>query len=333
MPKYSAILALILLAVPITIANPSASVLIDLIRSGHLEEARHQLQQYSDGLSDKNPLLYAQALIESDGNKSFQLLSTAAGAEVSPEFQHEERYLMALYLMTANKNSDLLSILQESSKKLDGRYRPDMLRLEGWAYSNLNSESKAERLWTLVAKENPNGDLGLWGKLDLARLLYRSKKYDAAQKLCQKLAKSKSNEIAYQALYMLSCFCLEQNQIEDAISYYNLLRDGYPESIGLDDLDDRFGRIEKTTDDQTAEKITGTIYSVQVGVFSIQENAAKMAARMKKYGESVNINQKTISDKKYYVVYVGRFLSTERAVLFRARLESAEKESFQVVAR
>ena len=87
------------------------------------------------------------------------------------------------------------------------------------------------------------------------------------------------------------------------------------------------------SNDQVAERITGTTYSVQVGVFSVGDNARNFAGRLKKYGEPVEINEKMISGKKYYVVYAGRFLSSEKAMAFKTRLESSEKEAFQVIAR
>lgn len=79
--------------------------------------------------------------------------------------------------------------------------------------------------------------------------------------------------------------------------------------------------------------MTGTVYSVQVGVFSVKDNAKKLAGRLKQYGEPTEISDRVISGKKYYVVYVGRFLSSEEAMVFKARLELSENEAFQVVAR
>ena len=54
---------------------------------------------------------------------------------------------------------------------------------------------------------------------------------------------------------------------------------------------------------------------------------------MKKYGKRVEIKEKKISEKNYFVVYVGRFKSTDDAIAFKTILEKSENEAFQVVAR
>jgi septal ring-binding cell division protein DamX len=58
-----------------------------------------------------------------------------------------------------------------------------------------------------------------------------------------------------------------------------------------------------------------------------------MADRMKEYGEKVEIKEKTISGKDYYVVYVGRFKTTQQALALKTRLEASANEAYQVVAR
>jgi len=132
---------------------------------------------------------------------------------------------------------------------------------------------------------------------------------------------------------MLSYYAIEQNRIDDAILYYNLLKEGYPNAVGLVDLVDKFTGIERKNKSQTAETITGTFYSVQVGVFSVRDNARALSKSMKKYGKKVEVREKRISDKDYFVVYVGRFRSTDEAIAFKTILEKSENEAFQVVAR
>ena len=96
---------------------------------------------------------------------------------------------------------------------------------------------------------------------------------------------------------------------------------------------DKFTGIESKNKNQTAEEITGTFYSVQVGVFSVRDNAKTLSRSMKKYGKKVEVKEKKISEKNYFVVYVGRFKSTDDAIAFKTILEKSENEAFQVVAR
>ena len=50
--------------------------------------------------------------------------------------------------------------------------------------------------------------------------------------------------------------------------------------------------------DNTAEKLTGTFYSVKVGVFSSPENARRHAETFKQHNQPVDIVSKDISGKK-----------------------------------
>ena len=65
----------------------------------------------------------------------------------------------------------------------------------------------------------------------------------------------------------------------------------------------------------------------------MRDNARDMKKRMEKYDQQIEIKDKTISNKSYYVVYVGKFTSSDEAIAFKTRLESQENEAFQVVAR
>jgi cell division protein FtsN len=93
------------------------------------------------------------------------------------------------------------------------------------------------------------------------------------------------------------------------------------------------GLASDTYRDNTAEKLTGTYYVVQVGVFSEKKNAQRQADIFKQYNQKVEIGSKTISNTKYNVVYVGRFYSYDAADKFKRKLESDRNEVFQVVAR
>jgi len=142
--------------------------------------------------------------------------------------------------------------------------------------------------------------------------MQQQKKYTEGKKALKSLIKSPYDNITVTALYLLSSSAAEQKKNDDALFYFNLLKEEFPEAVGLDDLTDRLSQFETSSVDQSAEKITGTTYAVQVGVFSVRDNALMMAENMKKYNKSVDINEKVISGRKYFVVWVGKFLSSSR---------------------
>jgi hypothetical protein len=125
-----------------------------------------------------------------------------------------------------------------------------------------------------------------------------------------------------------------RNRADDAIFYYNILREGYPDAVGLDELMTGLGEISaRATSDSKAEKLTGTYYSIKVGVFSKRGNARRQADIFKAYDKKIDIKTRKISGKDYRVVYVGRFQNYDAAVRFKLQLEANHHEVFQVVTR
>ncbi|MEW5924253.1 MAG: SPOR domain-containing protein [Candidatus Zixiibacteriota bacterium] len=324
---------LILFLWPVFCISPSADV-IDLIKQGKLDEARREVAAASTATRRDGTILYYQALLEQDGAKSFQFLEAAFKAEIDPRFMEDDLYLMALYYMADGNMSRVASTAEAYLQSWEsGRFRSEMQRLAAAAYARLDREESAKTMLNRLIKENDGKQQGYAGKLDQAYMAYRKKNYVEAQNICRKLRQTEFDDIAAPSLYMLSFYAIEQKRIDDAILYYNILREGFPHAVGRDDLIDRFGNFENVGNDRRAEEMTGTVYSVQVGVFSQRENAKNLAERMKQYGEKVEISDKIISEKKYYVVYVGRFGSSQEALSFKSRLELSENEAFQVVAR
>jgi len=305
-----------------------------LIRQGKIDEARSEIEAQTTAATRDGTLLFYQAMLESEGVKSFQFLEAAFKAEISPQYLEENIFLMAQYYQAAGNWGKVTSTAEAYLQHWElGRYRNEALRMASIAFEILGEMDKAEYYRNKLINENKKGRFEYIGELDRAFSLYGKKDYLAAQKICRNLRNSDYAEAAAPALYMLSHYSIIQKRIDDAILYYNILREGYPHAIGLDDLIDRFSQFEKKSDNNSAEKMTGTVYSVQVGVFSVKENAKDMAERMKQYGREVEIKDKIISDKKYRVVYVGRFVSSEEAMAFKSRLEQSENEVYQVVAR
>jgi len=311
-----------------------AEEIIDLIKRGKIDEARQEIGEASTAARRDGTLLYYEALLETDGARSFEFLQAAFKAEMSPRFLEDNIYLMSLYYFAEGDYSKVVSTAETYLQHWEaGRFRTEMQRLAALAFSLTGDKKKADSYGASMIKENEGRLDGFYGKLDKAYRLYQNRDYISAQNICRRLRQVEYDDIAAAALYMLSYYAIEQKRIDDAILYYNILREGFPHAIGRDDLIDRFSRFESKGDDRRAEEMTGTVYSIQIGVFSIKDNAKRLADRMKQYGEKVEIKDKIISEKKYYVVYVGRFKSSQDAMAFKSRLELSEKEAFQVIAR
>ncbi len=311
-----------------------AEDILDKIEHGKIDEARDEIGQSSSAAIRNGNLLFYQALLEPNGETSQQFLDASMKAGLNPEYLERNVYLSAQqYLAEENYEKAIATARGYLQRWENGRYRPQILRLAWFAFDREKQRDNATRLNSNLMRENRGELYGYLAEIDKAYTLYRDKDYVEAQNICRRMTNSDYPEAAATAMYLLSKYAIEQNRIDDAILYYNLLKERFDNAVGLADLIDRFANLDNLTGDASAEKITGSSYSIQVGVFSEKDNAEDYAKHMKQYGEKVEIDDKRISGKKYYVVYVGKFLNTAEALSFKTRLEAAENEAFQIIAR
>jgi len=327
------IFALIIIIFTFLSATVSAGIL-DLIEEGRLDEARRLMDNEASATLRNGNNLYFQAMLESEGEKSKQFLEAAFKAEMSPEYLEDNIRRMTYFYLASNDYEKTVSNAQAYLQFWeDGRHRSEMQRLYAYALYMRDDSDEGGKIRRNLIRENENGPVGEIGRLDQASEFYRQKEFIKAQNICRSLAGSKYDYVVPPSLFMLSYYSLEQKRIDDAILYYNILKEGYPDAVGLSDLIDRFSDLKTSPTNHDAEEITGTVYSVKAGVFSIKKNANNLKDRLKQYGEKVEVKKKRISDKNYYVVYVGRFVSSQEAMSFKVRLETHENEVYQVVAR
>ena len=112
----------------------------------------------------------------------------------------------------------------------------------------------------------------------------------AARKLLRELSREDGGPGVPTALYLLAEDAIETRKTDDAVFFYNLLREGYPSAVGLGALIEAMtGMSTPDAANTQAEEITGTYYSVKVGVFSVEENAKKLAEEFRQYGKPVDV--------------------------------------------
>lgn len=320
----------------LTLAAPTAAESIySMIRSGKLQEATDSLSSSSTAsLRDGNRLFYF-SLLESDGAKSAQLMEASLQASVAPIFREEIYYRLAQYYFARGDIERLARNVRDyRSRWENGRYISEMLRFSVFIDQSSGAFEAAVRQVDRYLLMFSEGDASQLGVIDKARVMMNFNKRIGSDKLLRKLAREKQGVGVPQALYLLGLESVRAKRTDDAVFYYNLLREGYPSAVGLDALIDKMMDVSTSASaDDAAARLTGTFYSVQVGVFSEKKNADKQAEVFKAYDRKVEIKTKTISNVKYRVVYVGRFQSYEDAVSFKKRLESNHDEVYQVVAR
>ncbi|MFZ5981847.1 MAG: SPOR domain-containing protein [Candidatus Zixiibacteriota bacterium] len=327
---------LVLVIIFLSLAVPAfADNVYSLIMEGRLKEAADSLSRLATAASRDGDVLFFQSLIEPDAHKAADLMKAALRASVAAIYQEEIYYHLACYHFVNGSSDSLTEIVNNYFTRWEsGRYRKDFLRFSvmiDQMNGRYDAALKQADRYLMETLDNTDCQEGL---VDKARVLKANDKHIGAQKVLKELSREKKGPGAPQALYLLTEDAIARKNTDDAVFYYNIFREAYPSAVGLDALIEKIGGISsRGSESNAAEKITGTFYSVKLGVFSEKDNARSMAKRFDKYDHKTDIQTKTISGVKYQVVYIGRFSSYDEASRFKAQLEAATGEVFQVVAR
>ena len=312
-----------------------AAGIYDLIADGRIREATDSLARYTTASTRDGNILFLQGLIEPNAIKSSQLMEAALKADLKLEHREEALFRLAQYYFVSGDFLAMARVVNEYRTRWEaGRFDREMSRLSIVADEKSRQFDRALDQVDRYLVRNPGGDANQWGEIDKARIMMLGSKRIGAVKMLRSLSRQSRGPGVSQALYLLATDALANKRYDDAVFFYNLLREAYPSSVGLDALVERLGDISTPAgNDNTAEKLTGTYYSVKVGVFSEKDNAKRQRDIFKTYGKSIDIESKTISGKSYHVVYVGEFTSYDTAVTFKEMLETNHSEVYQVVAR
>jgi len=326
---------ILLLICLLSISPVSAKSIYEMITKGNLEQAHDSLSKLSTASIRNGNILFYQSLLEPDADKAVHLMEASLDASVDFKYREDIYYRLAQYYLMKSNYSKLQRIITDYKSNWEkGKYADQMLRYSVLIDQHSKKYETALRQVDRYLLNYTDKERQQWGTIDKARIMNYNNKNVGSDRLLRTLSRSHSGEGVPQALYLLTLRAVEKKNIDDAVFYYNLFREGYPSAVGFDALVDKL--LDLTSNeksDSEADRLTGTFYSIQVGVFSDKGNAKRQANHFKKYDHKVEIKDKTISGVKYNVVYVGRFNSYDKASDLKLQLEAENHEAFQVVAR
>lgn len=338
------------LAIVLTTGLVQAESIYGLISKGEIERVEDSLSKLpSSALRDGNMLFYA-SLIETDAEKSADLMRAALRSSVSPIHREEIYNLLAEYYYLKGDFAELREILLDYLTLWEsGRHRRHMMRLATLVDERTDAIDAATRQAERYLMHYPEDDEAQWGLIDKARLMAASGEKVKADEILRRLSRNADGPGVPMALTLLAQQAIGAGQGENALFYYNLLRDGYPAAVGLDALTEQLSGLpadrssamqpdgseppEQSSPDETEQPSSGLVYSVRVGVFSVPDNARRQADKFAHYGRSVDVVNRTISGSSYRVVLVGQFPDYHSAAAFKHKLEQEHNEVYLVVTR
>lgn len=330
------IICILVLGIASAVTAQADDLIYRLIQRGEFDQAREELSRVSTaGLRDGTNLFY-QALLEPNGARAADLMEVALNSGVDKEYRELIHLRLAQYYHLTQNWERLERIIVNYRTKFEyGRYREEMMRFSTLLDERGGVSEAALRQADRYLLEYGSGEAEQWGAIDKARVLLNDDKGIGAERMLRGLSREKSGPGVPQALYLLAMDAVKSKRADDAVFYYNVLREAYPGAVGLETLVDRLASMAEGVERRTgeAEEITGTYYAIQVGVFSEADNARRQAERFKKSGWKTEVADKAISNVTYRAVYVGNFSTYEEAAAAKVNLERELNETYQVVAR
>lgn len=182
------------------------------------------------------------------------------------------------------------------------------------------AEAEARFDWLSRNAEQPWKGFGLYGQAHAA--LYRGDTVEAIR-LFRQTSRLARHEASAPAMLYLGSLYQARGESSESFRFLALYREAYPEGM--------LPVVEETPGADPAEAEAAFVYAVQVGVFGERSNAEAQAAKFRALQYTVTLKPKTIGDKRYTSVWVGRFASREKAQNVRLELERKFDETYRVV--
>ena len=298
---------------------------------GDIQTAEENLARLPEGALADGDRLFLQALLEKRGIKARQMMDSAIAAGLDERYRPEAT-LRLLQLAEAFDDSTAVVTLSDQFIRRwpDDSMAPQVLAAVAEVLPDGGRRQK-QFLDRLIA-DYGDSYFGGCARLAEADQAFRAGQFREAATLCRAVNDSGDDDLAPAALILLARIALKDNEAEQALLNYNILREGFEHAIGQAELTEALRQIsDRKSTVEEDEKLSGITYAVQVGVFSVKENANRMADRMKAYGYPVTVSKLVISGKPYLVVRAGRFATEQAANLAKRKLEQGENELFKVV--
>jgi len=300
---------------------------------GDFKSAREELKKYLDS----NPLdfeaLYYAGKLENQTEKSVQYFKKIW--EGSSKVKKEESALeLCLYYRTEGLNDSLLELCSEFKRTFpQSPLTPQLLWLEGQAFLFSGKIEQSIKGFKNIVELYPFSPWAAWAQLEMGEVYFSQGNYNKSlkeyNKVVDKYAETEAFPLALSGIYR----AFENSGEKDkAILYLNLYKEKYPEGIDLAGQV-LFEEIAIEKDPGKAEKLTGTKYAVQIGVFANKENADRKMKKLRTRGYDVEQSYRIIKDKRYYVIRVGSLDSIPEAQRLREELEREEGEVYRIVIK
>ena len=307
-----------------------------LYQAGELDKTKSILLNQLEE-NEKDPeILFHLAMLEKKGELSREYLEDVITLFPAWENSEGAGLLICKYEFSKGLHLTAVDLAGRLHKEFPlSQMLPEILWISGCAFLAANQPDSALLWFDKIGELFPASGWAAWAGLCRGDCLFAGKKYDSAVVEYRKVLDEygDSEVFAFALSGLIGCFTQLEDS-ENALLYYNLLKERYPHSLEtVRGPSERIVPASEGKDKTRAERVAGVRYTIQLGVFAKRENARNLRSHFEKQGYSVSLGSKIISGKKYYVVRLGSFTSYDKALSLKKKLESQTKESYRIVIK
>ena len=308
---------------------------IDYFQQGDFPKAKKILEDYLWYHPQDQEALFYLAQLEPEGKKSIDYFEKVL--DLSGDFEYEDEVLLRMCQYDFSKGL-YLTILNSANiferKFKASPHYPQILLLSASAWLAVGETKKAQEKYELLSSFSDN-DWKTHAKLGKADCLFADGQFLSAVNEYKKLIQEfEDSDLLSTALIGISNCYAQMGEKDKAILYYNLYKEKSPYGIKTEEsLTDIIKPQEPKTRSHKTEELVDARYTIQLGVFGVEENARRLYSEFKAKGYTVRILNKIINKKKYYIVQLGSFRSYDKAQRLREKLEKESGESYRIVLR
>jgi tetratricopeptide (TPR) repeat protein len=189
--------------------------------------------------------------------------------------------------------------------------------------------------------DNPNRSAyANWAVLNTADAYYEIREYQEAERYYYSLLKPELEDDIY-PLALLGMVETEKalNKSGDAERYYRTYEDRYKTGITLADYQTNPNPDRQSSPPASTNRApdkperSGGRYYIQIGAFSVKENALKLAGLYRESGYDVYMETYIENGKEFYRILIGGYNSKQQAEFIQRRLEKAMGEKYILLQR
>jgi len=309
------------------------NIALSYYNQGDFKSAREELKSYLESNPSDFEALYYAGKLEGEAGKSVGYFKKVW--ENSSKIKKEESALeLCLYYQAVGLNNSVLGLCSEFKRTFPkSSFLPQILWFESQAFFSSGKIEPALKGFKNIVEHYPFSSWAAWAQLGIGEVYFFQGKFNKSLKEYNKVVdKYAETEVFPSALSGIYRAFESSKEKDKAILYLNLYKEKYPKGIDLESQI-LFEEIATEKDLGEAEKLTGTKYAVQIGVFASKENADRMMKRLKLRGYNPERSYKIIQNKKYYLIRVGSFYSLSEAQRLREKLEKEEGEVYRIVIK